>query len=29
MRIRLKVKLFDREKLVNIYPENLICDEDG
>jgi hypothetical protein len=28
-RIRLKVKTFDREKPVNVCPENVICDEDG
>jgi hypothetical protein len=28
-RIRLKVRLLDTEKLVNVCPENVICDEDG
>ena len=28
-RIRLRVKLLGTEKLVNVCPENVICDEDG
>ena len=28
-RIRLKVKLSGTEKLVNVCPENVICEEDG
>jgi len=28
-RIRLKVKLLGTEKLVNVCPENVICEEDG
>ena len=28
-RIRLKVKLLGVEKLVNVSPENVICNEDG
>ena len=28
-RIRLKVRLLGTEKLVNVCPENVICEEDG
>ena len=28
-RIRLKVRLLGTERLVNVCPENVICDEDG
>jgi hypothetical protein len=28
-RIRLKVKLLDAEKLVNLNPDNVICEDEG
>ena len=28
-RIRLKVRLLGTQKLVNVCPENVICEEDG